>query len=130
MIYKKSHSWHIQYAMEPWLIYVNEGFDGGSNTKSHLWVLNYRHEGKYHDVGGGQGGRVNAPWDGRNRTLCLVCRGWENHLSLLCVVALFDSLLFFTTWKTGSPYALEVMFSTWVYNVINLLFSGGGLEYL
>ena len=48
-----SHSWHILYAMKPWIIYPNEGFHGGFNTKSHLWALNYAHEVKYYDVGGG-----------------------------------------------------------------------------
>ena len=66
MIYMKSHSWHILYAMKPWIIHVNERFDGGSTTKLHLWVLNYRHAGKYHDVGGGKGGGVNSPWEEGN----------------------------------------------------------------
>ena len=47
MVYMMSHSWHILYAMKPWLIYANEGFDGGFNTKLHLWGLNYVLEGKY-----------------------------------------------------------------------------------
>ena len=117
MIYMKSHSWHILYPMKPWLINVNEGFDGDSNTKSHLWVLNYRHEGKYHDVGGGQGGRVNAPWDGGNQILCLVCHRWENHLSLLWVIALFVSLVLSqregldhaALWKVCSPLGFAVL---------------------
>ena len=66
MIYMKNHSWNILYAMKPWLIYANDDIDSGSNTNSHLWVLNYRHGGKYHDVGGGKGGRVNAHWDEGN----------------------------------------------------------------
>ena len=117
MIYMKSHSWHILYAIKPWLIYVNEGFDGCSNTKSHLWVSNYRHASKYHDVGGGQSGGVNSPWDGGNRTLCLVYRGWENHLSLLWVIALFVSLVLSqrggldhaALWKVCSPLGFETL---------------------
>ena len=62
MIYMKSHSWHILYAMKRWVIYANKGFDCGSNKKSHLWVLKFRHEGKYHDVRGGE----NDPCDGEN----------------------------------------------------------------
>ena len=111
MIYMNSHSWHILYAMEPWFIYANDDSDGGSNTNSHLWVLNYRHEGKYQDVAGRQGGKVNAPRDGVNQTLCLVCHGWENHLSLLWVIALFGSLVLSrrgglvlpTPWKVCYP---------------------------
>ena len=53
MIYMKIHSWNILYSMKPWLIYATEGFDGGFNKKSHLWGLNYIHEGKHYDVGGG-----------------------------------------------------------------------------
>ena len=89
----KSHSWHILYAIDPWLIYANDDIDGGSNTNSHLWVLNYRHEGKYHDIGSGEGGGVNGSWDWENQNLCFVCREWENHLSLLWVIALFGSLV-------------------------------------
>ena len=59
-----SHSWHILYDMKPWVIYTTKGFDGGFNTKLHLWGLNYMHEGKHYDIGGGQGGLVNSPWDG------------------------------------------------------------------
>ena len=64
------HSWHIPYSMHLGSSYVNDDIDGGSNTKhisntkSHLGFLNYRHEGKYHDVDCGQGGGLNAPRDG------------------------------------------------------------------
>ena len=53
---------------EPWLNYVNDDMDDGSNTicisntKLHFGFLNYRCEGKYHDVGGGE----NDPCDGEN----------------------------------------------------------------
>ena len=53
MVYMMIHSWHILYSMKPCLIYATEGFDGGFNKKSHLWGLNYIHEGKHYDVGGG-----------------------------------------------------------------------------
>ena len=43
---------------EPWLRYVYNF----SNSNRVLGVLNYRPEGKYHDVGGGQGGIVKAHW--------------------------------------------------------------------
>ena len=52
---------------EPWLIYVYDG----SNSNCVLWVLNYRREGKYRDVGGGQDRRVNAHWKMEIQTLIL-----------------------------------------------------------
>ena len=114
MIYMKSHSWHILYAIDPWLIYANDDIDGGSNTNSHLWVLNYRHEGKYHDVDFGQGGGVNAPRDGENRTLCLVWNEWENHLSLLWNIALFSSLVLSLREGLVRSMPWEGMLFTWV----------------
>ena len=117
MISMVIHSWHILYAMKPWIIYANEGFDGGFNTKAHCCVWNYMHEGKYHDIGGGQGGGVNAPRDGGNRTLCLVCHGWENHLSVLWVIGLFGSLVLSqrgglvlpTLWKVCYPLGFATL---------------------
>ena len=53
MVYVVSHSWHIPYVMKPWIIYANEGFGRGFNTKSHCCVWNYMHEGKYFDGDGG-----------------------------------------------------------------------------
>ena len=64
MVYKISPSWHIPYAMKPWLNYANEGFDGSFNTKLHYWGLDYTHVGKHYVVRGGQGGTINTPWDG------------------------------------------------------------------
>ena len=56
-----SPSWHIAYSMKPWLNYANKGFDGGFNTKSHCWGLDYMHVGTHYVDGGGQGDVVNAP---------------------------------------------------------------------
>ena len=57
------HSWHIPYAMNLGLTYVNDGMDGvGMRVKDHL-------------IGGGQGVEVNAPRDGVKSTLILVCHG-------------------------------------------------------
>ena len=51
---------------EPFLIYVNDYNVHGSNKNQVLGVLNYRHEGKYHEVGG-----VNAHWNMEHQTLSL-----------------------------------------------------------
>ena len=53
MVYVVSHSWHLPYAMKPWINYANEGFDGGFNTKSYYSGLDYMHVGKHYDDGGG-----------------------------------------------------------------------------
>ena len=47
MVYVVSHSWHIRYAMKHWLIYANEGFDGGFNTKHKVGVWDYMHVDTY-----------------------------------------------------------------------------------
>ena len=60
---------------------------------------------KYDNVVGGQGGKVNDPWDGKTKTLCLVSRGWKNHLSLLWVCSVWLSG-FVKAWRTGSLCAL------------------------
>ena len=86
-------SWHVPYAMKPWLSYANMGFDGGFNTKLRCCVWNYMHEGKYFNDGGGQGGGVNAPWDGGKSNPMLGLSWFGNHLSLLWVVSLYISLV-------------------------------------
>ena len=64
MVYVEIPSWNIPYAMKPWLEYANEGFDGGFNTKSQCWGLDYMDVGKNCVDGGKQGGTINTPWDG------------------------------------------------------------------
>ena len=68
MVYLVSPSWHIPYAMKPWLNYANEGFDGGFNTKSQSWGLDYMDVGKNYVDGGRKGGTINAPWDEEKKT--------------------------------------------------------------
>ena len=58
-----SYSWHILYSMKHWLINVNEGFDNGSNPKSHLSILNYVRVGKNCVSSGDQDGTFMAPWE-------------------------------------------------------------------
>ena len=64
MVYVAKPSWNISYYMKPWLEYANEGFDGGFNTKSQCWGLDYMDVGKNCVDVGKQGGTINTPWDG------------------------------------------------------------------
>ena len=82
--------------------------------------------GKYHVVGGGQDGGVNALWDGETQTLCL---DGNSHLSLLWIGSIQLSS-FVNAWRTGltcvvGRYALHLGLQHYY-----LLFLDGGLEYL
>ena len=68
---------------------------------------------------GGQGGKVNAHWNGDQQTICFVCLGLENHLLLLWVVALFDSLVLSHCGGLALPMHLEGMFCLWVCSIIS-----------
>ena len=53
MFYMLSPSWHFPYAMNTWLSYANEGFDGVLNTNRNVGVLGYRHVDRdFSDFGG------------------------------------------------------------------------------
>ena len=119
MFYMLIPSWHFPYAMNTWLIYANEGFDGVLNTNRNVGVLGYRHVVRDFNDGGGQGGEVNAHWNGDQQTICFVYRGMENHLLLLWVVALFDSLVLSQCGGLALPMDLEGMFYIWVCSVIS-----------
>jgi len=43
---------HFPYAMNTWLIYANEGFDGVLNTNRNVGVLGYRHAVRDFNDGG------------------------------------------------------------------------------
>ena len=53
MVYTVILSWHISYAMKPWLSEVNEGFSGGFTTKPQYGICNYMHGGKNCSKGAG-----------------------------------------------------------------------------
>ena len=114
-----SPSWNIPYAINPWLSHANEGFDGVLNTNQNVGVLDYRHVGRDFNNGRGQGSEVNDHWNGDQQTICLVCRGLENHLLLLWVVALFDSLVLSQCGGLAHPMHLEGMFCIWVCSIIS-----------
>ena len=62
--------------------------------------------GKYYNYGGGHGGEVNAHWYGGKMNPMLGLSWFGNHLSLLWVVAMFDSLVPSRCGGIGSPNAL------------------------
>ena len=100
--------------MNTWLSYANGGFDGVLNKNRNVEVLGYRHVCRDFSDFGGQGGEVNTHWNGDQQTICFVCRGLENHLLLLWVVALFDSLVLSQCGGLALPMHLEGMFCIWV----------------
>ena len=105
-----SPSWHFPYAMNTWLSYANGGFDGVLNKNRNVEVLGYRHVCRDFSDFGGQGGEVNAHWNGDQQTICFVCCGLENHFLLLWVVALFDSLVLSQCGGLALAMHLEGMF--------------------
>ena len=114
---------------ETWVVYATEGFDGGFNKKSHLWGLNYIHEGKNYDAGGGQGCVVNAPWDGGKLNHILGLSWFGNNLSLWWVIELSGSLFSLQHGGTSSPQAFVGMHSILVCNVCTVIAPSGGFAY-
>ena len=112
---------------ESWLRNVNKYNDGGVNvkgivnTKSHF---GFRTIGmrRYFDVGGGQGGGVNAPWDGV-KSIPKLGLSWFHDSFGSMVVMLYSTLLLLSlheVWFASMPW--EGILFTWVCNIVYMLF--------
>ena len=97
MVYVVRHSWNIPYAMKTLLIYANEGFGRGFNTKLHCFSLDYMHVVEYLDNGSGQDGVVNDPWNGGKQTLSVGFSSLGFHFGMflwvICTICLFGFII-------------------------------------